>query len=241
MQTGLDGANKVNGILLWGGKSKARIVLAMLREAGFAGPTLIYDGALAELTFDHDAFFTNDIQELKQRFHQVSHYAVCIGGEHGYARVKIAEHLDQAGLQPLSLIHEKAFVEPTSTLGVGCQVMPAAVVHKFTTVGNHTIINTNATVDHECTVGDGVHIMGSAAVAGMITIGNYATIGTNATVLPFLEIGEGAYVGAGAVVTKNVEPYSVVAGVPAKKIRDKSAPTFFAEPLNKLLEGRIDD
>ena len=241
MRQGLEDTNRVDGILLWGGKSKARIVLEMLREVGFGGPALVYDGALLELPFENHAYFTNDIQELKLRLHQVSHYAICIGGEHGYARVKIAEHLDRTGLQPLTLVHEKAFIEPTSTLGVGCQVMPAAVVHKFTTIGSHTIINTNATVDHECKVGDGVHIMGSAALAGMITIGNYATIGTNATVLPFLEIGEGAYVGAGAVVTKNVEPYTVVAGVPARKIRDNKAPIFFAEPLNKLLEGSTDN
>jgi len=233
--------SQINGILVWGGKSKARILIEMLREVGFGGPTFIFDSSLAEASFPHDGSFTNDIQELKLKLPQISHYVICIGAEHGFARVKIAEHLDRLGLQPLSLVHETAFIEATSTLGVGCQVMPSAVVHKFSTIGKHTIINTNATIDHECNVGDGVHIMGSAAVAGKIVIGNYATIGTNATILPFLDIGEGAYVGAGAVVTKNVEPYTVVAGVPAKKIRDSTPPVFFAEPLNKLLEGHADD
>lgn len=46
-----------------------------------------------------------------------------------------------------------------------------------------------------------------------------ASIGANATILPGLEIGEFSMVGAGAVVTKNVEPYAVVAGNPAKVIR----------------------
>lgn len=240
MKQELEDPSRIKGILLWGGKSKARIALEMLKEVGFDGATIIYDGALTETPFHHDASFINDIEQLKLALHKVSHYVICIGAEHGYARVKIAEHLDQLGLQPLSLIHETAFIEKTSTLGVGCHVMPSAVVHKFSTIGNHTIINTNATVDHECKVGDGVHIMGSAAVAGMIVVGNYATIGTNATVLPFLNIGEGAYVGGGAVVTKDVEPYTVVAGVPAKKIRDNN-PTFFAEPLKILLEHSNDD
>lgn len=228
--------SQIKGILLWGGKSKARVAIEMLREAGFGGPKLIYDSAITETSFPHKAYFTNDIQTLKRRLAEVSHYVVCVGAEHGFARVKIAEHLDRLGLRPISLIHATAFIEETSVLGVGCQVMPSAVVHKFSIVGNHTIINTNATIDHECIVGDGVHIMGSAAVAGKIVIGNFATIGTNATVLPFLSIGEGAYVGAGAVVTKNVEPYTVVAGIPAKKIRD-NAPTVHAEPLDGLLEG----
>jgi acetyltransferase-like isoleucine patch superfamily enzyme len=44
-------------------------------------------------------------------------------------------------------------------------------------------------------------------------------IGTNAVILPGVTIGEGAIIGAGAVVTKNVESYSVVAGIPAKTLR----------------------
>ena len=49
---------------------------------------------------------------------------------------------------------------------------------------------------------------------------SYATIGTNATILPYVHIGEGAYVGAGALVNKDVPPYAVVVGVPAKKLRE---------------------
>jgi acetyltransferase-like isoleucine patch superfamily enzyme len=46
-----------------------------------------------------------------------------------------------------------------------------------------------------------------------------AYIGSRAIILPGIKIGEGAYVAAGAVVTKDVEPFTLVAGVPAKEIR----------------------
>ena len=52
-----------------------------------------------------------------------------------------------------------------------------------------------------------------------IVIKNNVFIGGNAFILPGVTIGEGAVVGAGAVVTKSVEPYTVVAGVPAKVIK----------------------
>ena len=53
-----------------------------------------------------------------------------------------------------------------------------------------------------------------------LTICNYAWIGTSAIILSGVEtIGEGAIIGAGSVVTKAVDPYTVVAGVPAKIIR----------------------
>ena len=53
-----------------------------------------------------------------------------------------------------------------------------------------------------------------------LTIRRYAFIGANATILPGVEIGEGAIVAAGAVVTKSVPAWTVVAGVPAAHLKD---------------------
>lgn len=52
-----------------------------------------------------------------------------------------------------------------------------------------------------------------------VTIGNDVWIGHGAIVLPGISIGHGAVIAAGAVVTKNVEPYAIVAGVPARRIK----------------------
>ena len=57
---------------------------------------------------------------------------------------------------------------------------------------------------------------------GSITVGDRAWIGPHAVILKRVRIGEGAVVAAGAVVTKDVEPYSVVAGVPAKKVGERN-------------------
>lgn len=221
-------------VLIWGGRSQARIVEEMLRESGVGETAIIFDNTLEKAQFETRATFINDVHVLKAHISRVTHYVVCIAGEHGYARCKTAEYLEKLGLLPITIIHHKSFVEPTSSVGAGCQVMPGSVVHKFTSIGKHTYINTNATVDHECVIGDGVHVMGNAAITGMIEIGNYATIGTNATILPFLKIGEGAFVGAGAVVTKNVEPFTVVAGIPAKAIR-KNELKFYEDILLELI------
>lgn len=47
----------------------------------------------------------------------------------------------------------------------------------------------------------------------------WADIGTRAVLLPGVTVGRGAIVGAGAVVTKDVEPFAIVAGVPARFVR----------------------
>ena len=55
-----------------------------------------------------------------------------------------------------------------------------------------------------------------------IYVGNNVWIGDAAIILPGVEIGDGAVVGAGSVVTKDVSPYTVVAGNPAKMIQRRS-------------------
>jgi maltose O-acetyltransferase len=73
------------------------------------------------------------------------------------------------------------------------------------------------TIDHE--IGNAYKRCGLSHT-GPIVIGNGVWIASNAIVLPGLTIGNGAVVGAGAVVTKDVPPNTLVAGVPARAIRE---------------------
>jgi len=61
-----------------------------------------------------------------------------------------------------------------------------------------------------------------AEVGAPVTIGDYAWVSSHSIVLPGVTIGEGAVVAAGSVVTKDVAPYTLVGGNPARYIRDRS-------------------
>ena len=63
---------------------------------------------------------------------------------------------------------------------------------------------------------------------GDTVVGNDVWIGQNVTVLPGVHIGDGAVVGAESVVARDVEPYTVVAGNPARLIRRRFAPALQA-------------
>ena len=55
----------------------------------------------------------------------------------------------------------------------------------------------------------------------VVTIGAHAVVGAPAVVLPGIHIGEGTTLGAGSVVTKDLEPWSVYVGSPARKVKDR--------------------
>jgi acetyltransferase-like isoleucine patch superfamily enzyme len=71
-----------------------------------------------------------------------------------------------------------------------------------------------------------------AAVLAPVHLERRCWIGMRALVLPGVRVGEGAVVGACAVVTSDVEPYTIVAGIPAKPVRRR------AEPMSYELDWR---
>lgn len=106
-------------------------------------------------------------------------------------------------------------------------------------IGDHTRVGLHNTVIGPVTIGSHVNLAQGITVTALnhnfsetgkrideqgvtttpVTIGNDIWIGANAVVLPGVTIGDHSVVAAGAVVTKNVPPHTLVAGVPAKVIK----------------------
>jgi len=111
-------------------------------------------------------------------------------------------------------------------IGDHCSVGSHCEIGRGTTVGNNTRISAFAFLPPNSRVGNNVfispHVMccddkrpvcGNAEyTAQPPVIGDYAVIGANATILPGVKIGEHAFIGAGAIVTKDVEPWATVYG-----------------------------
>ena len=79
------------------------------------------------------------------------------------------------------------------------------------------------------------------AIGGVVTIQDHAWIGARATLLPGVTIGEGAVVAAGAVVARDVAPYEVVGGVPARKIGERNRDIQYLTRFSPYFDSDIFD
>ena len=98
-------------------------------------------------------------------------------------------------------------------INAGCRFQDQGGIY----IGDRTLIGHNAviaTLNHNMDPAKRANLLPSP-----VHIGNDVWFGSNVTVLPGVTIGDGAVVAAGAVVTKDVEPNTVVAGVPARLVR----------------------
>ena len=106
--------------------------------------------------------------------------------------------------------------------------MMGAVINIGAVIGDGSMIDMGAILGGRATVGKNCHIGAGAVLAGVIEppsampviVEDDVLIGANAVVLEGVKIGKGSVVAAGAIVTKDVPPYTVVAGMPAKVIKE---------------------
>lgn len=136
-------------------------------------------------------------------------------------RERLYQFYENIDSKYVNLLSKKANVASSSNIEQkgSTIIQDFANISSNVSIGKCVHINTNANIMHDCILEDFVTIAPDAVLLGAVKIGKSSYIGANATILPGIEIGKNVIVGAGAVVTKNVEPNSVVAGVPARRIR----------------------
>jgi UDP-2-acetamido-3-amino-2,3-dideoxy-glucuronate N-acetyltransferase len=124
-------------------------------------------------------------------------------------------------------------IMPNCTLGENCNIGQNVVISPEVVLGRNVKVQNNVSIYTGVTCDDDVFLGPSMVFTNVINprsainrkseyakthVGKGASIGANATIVCGHDIGEYAFIGAGAVVTKNVPPYSLWVGNPAKQM-----------------------
>jgi sugar O-acyltransferase (sialic acid O-acetyltransferase NeuD family) len=143
----------------------------------------------------------------------------------GSTRRKTAvETLRLLGFTFESVIHPTIFRDASMRTGQGCLALPGSTFSSFLSFGDGVVTTNSVNLGHHVEVGDFSTIAQGAIVGGSACLGRQVFVGMAAAILDHLTIGDGAIVAAGAVVTKDVPPRTMVAGVPARVIRENVDP-----------------
>ncbi len=133
----------------------------------------------------------------------------------------------QARIEPGAIIREKVEIGEGAVIMMGAIINIGAVVGKGTMIDMGTVLGGRAMVGDRCHIGAGTVLAGvvEPASATPVVVEDDVVIGANAVVIEGVRIGAGAVVAAGAVVIDDVPPGAVVAGSPARVVKQKDAKT----------------
>ena len=136
-------------------------------------------------------------------------------------RERIAIRCVNQGARPMSIQSPHSIVYDHNEIAEGAIICAQSMITSNAKIGKFFHCNIYSYVAHDCVIGDYVTFAPSVHCNGNVHIHDHAYIGTNVTIkqgLPTrpLIIGQGAVVGMGAVVTKDIPPFTTVVGSPAK-------------------------
>lgn len=157
--------------------------------------------------------------DCEKKLHAQANYVVAIGNNKIHVS-KSKEIIKKGGRMP-TLIHPKAEVSKYARIGQACIIHALTYIWTEAEIGDFSIISPAVIIAHHTKIGEGCFIANGCRIGAGIDIAERVFIGMGATVMTGVKkIGRNAIIGAGSVVIRDVEEKSVVAGVPAKFVKN---------------------
>ena len=218
----------------------AQEIIQYISDAKKSTPLKVYvNGHFENVTFpesfkvfgsEHSKVIFCEADEWKQ-FYQQNHSLI--------TELEIEMDRRNSAIPLKDLTNTNARIEPGAIIrdqveiGDNAVIMMGAVINIGAEIGAGTMIDMGAILGGRAIVGKNSHVGAGAVLAGVIEpasaepvrVGDNVLIGANAVVIEGVQIGSGSVVAAGAIVTQDVPENVVVAGVPARIIKEIDAQT----------------
>lgn len=208
------------GVCIVGATSSGRVILDNFRANGrevdcFVDPQGKFRGdswaGLPVVKLDGQ----QELPELKRL--GLREFAIVSGA--AAARKRLFTACLEAGLHPVELTHPTATVLSGARLGPGCVIAARALIGVGATVADNSIIGMGSVLDHDCRVGIHATVGANTTIGAEAVLEECAFVGDGVTVLPNRRIGRNAIIISGSVITQDIPPGALAAGVPARLIR----------------------
>lgn len=121
----------------------------------------------------------------------------------------------------VNLIDPSAYVHPAAVIGRGCVIYCNCFIGFNAKLGDRIFALPGVTINHDDVIGDRTTLASGATLAGSVTVEEDCYIGQSSTIRQGLRIKRNSLIGMGAVVISDVEPDSVMAGNPARRLRSR--------------------
>ncbi|WHY63341.1 2,3,4,5-tetrahydropyridine-2,6-dicarboxylate N-acetyltransferase [Cytobacillus firmus] len=128
----------------------------------------------------------------------------------------------KARIEPGAIIRDQVEIGDNAVIMMGASINIGSVIGEGTMIDMNVVLGGRATVGKNCHIGAGTVLAGviEPPSAKPVVVEDDVVIGANAVVLEGVTVGKGAVVAAGAIVIDDVPPYTVVAGTPARVIKE---------------------
>lgn len=140
-------------------------------------------------------------------------------------RTNLSEKIISLGGSVPSLIHPMSIISRFANISpIGVYILPFTFVQADSCIGKNTILLSHVNISHTTTIGNSCFIAGGATIGAYTVMEDYVFIGQGALSISgkVSSIGGRSYIGARTLLTQNVKPNDVIAGIPGKSIKNKN-------------------
>ena len=137
-------------------------------------------------------------------------FVCCIGNSN--VRKMVVEKLKEKGAVFTTMVHPKAVIADSCTLGEGVIIYPFALISDNAVIGDQCIINMYSSVAHDSVLGEYCTVSAHCDVTGMCKLGDRVFMGTTSNMVPGSKIGDDVYICAGSTVMGRVRAGNKVLG-----------------------------